>query len=586
MGGEWMMPPFTRMAHGINSILPIISSRLSCGTILFAAVAAILAAAAVTQAAAPLPPNLNPGAMQNQFLQSQPKPQPKTASTQPVLTGPNATTQPSAKSGGLKFTLRRIQFNPSQFLTIQQLRQIVEPYIDKQVGFADLENILHQIDALYLHQGILTGEAVLPPQKIHNGVLTIELVEGKVGKVQLKGSAPNGVTTTGENYFLDRVPLVPGQILNDAALAEALNYFNRTTDIQLRATLQPGAQFGLTNVLLYAQEPDRVTLDLDVDNYGNPSTGRLEGTEYLNLYSPLSLDDRLNVDSVQSQGAIDNSINYSIPITTFGTQIGVSYANSWYDIVNGSFVGLDVKGRSWLVGGNLVQPIYADEHWLVECGFQYAYDVSHTLIGGMDLGATNVNKASGGLTIQGNWTQGAFSLVQTALYSEGTQPSSVTTHPFIYDGSFYGFYNFTPQVYASLLSGWQYTHANDITPDELFQAGGEYSVRGYPTNAVAGYSGFFTQTELHYKPVALFDGYAFYDQAYLWAPAPTYQRMQSAGVGTKWTFNDLLDRFKVNPWSFTDQLSVNVWIGFPFTDVSPDQQSYQIGAAMVYQIAF
>ena len=549
-------------------------------------VAALAALSATTSfGATPIPPNINAGAIQNQYQNAHKPKLPPAPSTQKAVTGPE--NKPlKGKAGGVRFLLKRVEFNKSQFLSPKYLQSVAKPYLNKEVTFSDLRKLLNTINARYLHLGMLSAQAVLPPQKIRNGILKIQLVEGKLGKVMVKGGGAKGSPITIPGFFTSRLPLEPGQIVNDASLAKSIDFFNRTNNVQLRAALQPGAQFGLTNVLLYAQEPKQVTLNFGVDNYGYPATGRLEGSESLNLYSPLKLDDRLNVYSVQSQGAIDTSLVYSIPVSSIGTQVGFSYANSQYTIVNQAYAALDVKGRSNLYGLNLIQPVFANKHWLIDGGLQYAYDSSHTLIGGVDLGATNVNKFSLGLTINGNWTRGAFSMVQTAMYSNGMAPPAQTSHPFLYQGSFYGYYDLLPQVYTSLLSGWQYTPNNNITPDELFQVGGEYSVRGFPSYVQAGNSGFFTQMELHYQPVSFFDLYGFYDQAYIWAPVPSYERLQSAGLGTKWSLQNLLDRMFHKHSPVSDGLTVNLWAGFPFNRVSPSQKNYELGAGMDYQIAF
>jgi hemolysin activation/secretion protein len=555
--------------------------RLFAGAGLFVSLGSSMALAA----APAIPPNLNAGAIGNQFQQAREKKVLPPANTQPALTGPTNKTL-TGKPGGVKFLLRRVEFSQSVFLTPQYLQSVAKPYLNKEVTFADLRKLLNTINAEYLKRGLLSAQAILPPQKIRHGLVKVQLIEGKLGKVEIRRPNQNVPPVTTPGFFTSRLPLEKGQIVDDAGLARAIDYFNRTSNIQLRAALQPGSQFGLTNVLLYAQEPKRVTMDFSVDNYGYPGTGRLEGSESLNIFSPLKLDDQLNMYSVQSQGAIDNSLVYSIPVTSFGTQVGVSYANSQYTIVNGPYENLDVKGRSNFFGVNLVQPLYVNKHWLFDGGLQYGYDVAHTLIGGVDLGATSVNKWSLGLTVDGTWTRGAFSMVQTVLYANGLAPPDQTSHPFIYQGTFYGYFNILPQVYTSLFGGWQYTPNNTITPDELFQVGGEYSVRGFPTYVTAGNTGLFSQLELHYQPVSFFDAYGFFDQAYMWAPVPEYQRLQSAGIGTKWTFTHILARLLHKKLSLSDSLSINVWAGFPFNRVTPDQKNYELGAGMVYQIGF
>jgi hemolysin activation/secretion protein len=513
-----------------------------------------------------VPANVNPGALQNQFLKRPPEP-PTTAPAEQVLTGAPPATQPTTRPGGPTFQLRQVHFTPSQFMTPEELDDLVRPYLDKVVSFADLQAITTQINARYLAKGVLTGFAVLPPQTIKDGVVEIQLVEGKLGQVQIEG---NHATTQG--YILDRLPLQSGQVIEGQGIERSLDYFNRTNDTQLKAALRPGAEFGLTDILLYAQEPARFRMDLGVDDYGNPATGRVEGTEFFNIYSPLKLGDRLNIHAAESEGALNGDIAYSVPFTTLGTRIGVSFADSYMHVVHGPSQSLNIKGPAWVAGVDLTQPLIATQHWLLETGLQYSHNRSRTRVSGVDLGPTTVDKLSLGLTVQGTWDKASFSLIQTLGLADSTSPPNVSNQPVTYTGSLYGQYYFLPQLYGSMLVGWQYTPDKILPPVELFQVGGNYSVRGIDSDALTGNSGVFMQNELHVRPAKFFDGYAFLDQGYLWSTFPVHQDVQSAGVGTRWFL-----------W---DHLTLNVWVGFPFQRVVPGQKTCDVGLSLLATIPF
>ena len=218
--------------------------------------AIILTAGAAT--AAPVPSQLSPGALQQQQLQRQRqlerrKQQPR--AQEPVIHGPRPSTGTPGGPPGPHFMLRGVEFNRSHFLSKKTLTRIARPYVGHEVDFADLRRLVASINGLYRRRGIITAQAVLPPQKIHAGVVRIRLVEGRVGKVSLEGN-----TFTRNGYILDRVHLRRGTVVDVAQLRDSLVYFNRTNDIDLKATLRPGARFGLTDVLLQAQEPPRYRL--------------------------------------------------------------------------------------------------------------------------------------------------------------------------------------------------------------------------------------------------------------------------------------------------------------------------------------
>ena len=63
-------------------------------------------------------------------------------------------------------------------------------------------------------------------------------------------------------------------------------------DTQIRALLQPGTSFGLTDVQLAVTEAPRNTLQFFTDNQGVKSTGRYQAGTYYRSSGALGFDDR------------------------------------------------------------------------------------------------------------------------------------------------------------------------------------------------------------------------------------------------------------------------------------------------------
>ena len=93
-----------------------------------------------------------------------------------------------------------------------------------------------------------------------------------------------------------------------------------------------------------------------------------------------------------------------------------------------------------------------------------------------------------------------------------------------------------------------------IPSAELFQVGGPTTVRGYPTDAVAGPDGFYTNLELHRQLPFLngsVDGFIFYDQGAVYNHYPSVQDLNALGLGIAWNVNkfeelDLSGGFPLN----------------------------------------
>ena len=151
--------------------------------------------------------------------------------------------------------ITEIVTNKSDILSAEEIRNVVSRYLHRQVTQPELTQLISEINQLYVSKGFVTARAVLPEQAVHGGVVTIRLVEGRIGKEMVQNS-----THTKESYFLDRVPMSSGEILRIDEVQRKLIYFNAINDVKLRGVLQPGEQFGTTDLLLQAEGPRDVEI--------------------------------------------------------------------------------------------------------------------------------------------------------------------------------------------------------------------------------------------------------------------------------------------------------------------------------------
>src|SRR4051812_29665194 len=110
-------------------------------------------------------------------------------------------------------------------------------------------------------KGQVTASASLPPQHVADGQVKVELTEGKVGHVAIDGRQQ-----TSEQFIDARLGLQPGDVVDVPQLTERARILNATSDLKVRVALQPGTEFGLTDVALSVIEPPRDTLQLFADN--------------------------------------------------------------------------------------------------------------------------------------------------------------------------------------------------------------------------------------------------------------------------------------------------------------------------------
>ena len=160
---------------------------------------------ACSQVLAQVPPAQLPGAISSDLLRQQerelerlktePMPQDKK-----LLDAVPARTPPALPDSAVKFELKAVRFNDSAILPRSELDAIVAPYLGRIISFADLQAVVNGINALYDRQGFATARAVLPAQRVSEGQVRIELVEGRVGVVRLEGN-----TYIQPDYVTDRL---------------------------------------------------------------------------------------------------------------------------------------------------------------------------------------------------------------------------------------------------------------------------------------------------------------------------------------------------------------------------------------------
>lgn len=512
-----------------------------------------------------LPANNTPGTAQSpdqrtqQYYQQHQLPAKPGTSVNPLVAPPNP--QNAAQPSGLSFVLTGVVFNHSAFLTPQELQQVVKPYRGQRVDFADLQKLLNQINALYTQRGVVTARAILPPQTVQDGVVHVELVEGRLGELQVKGNHH-----TRSSYIEQRIPLQSNALVDPSVLEHDLVFFNRTNDVQLRGLLQPGAAAGLTNVLILAREPPHAGWSLFADNNGVDSTGRNEIGATLSYRDLLGITDRLDAYVVKSRGNTDGYLSYSLPVDTDDGRLGMNYSRNQINIINGPYQSLDITGHSWTGGLNFSQPLVATQNWLFSAAGSLSKIHSVTEAAGQGISTSNLDAAAVGFSLENTTSNHIWSTTQTLTRLRSTAPMR----------DYFSFYNgnFTwvqklPASYSLLLNfGWQYTHADNLPAAELFQIGGVGSVRGYERGVLSGPRGFYGQFEFHHQFTPHLDAYLFTDYGRVFAAFPKTASASSAGLGFDW---------HARSW-----MVLSMDLGLPTKTVTPAQDSYRLDARITF----
>ena len=449
--------------------------------------------------------------------------------------------KPAAEEAGaeLSFALQQVIWNPSEILTKDQIQAVTASYIGKQVTLKDLREMADKITNIYRDKGYMTCGAVLPPQRIRDGVVEIRLIEGKTGTVNLTG---NRYTKTG--YIMNRINLKPGEIANTEKLNRDLRWFQGTNDVQLRVVMKPGAEEGTTDYDIMAFEPQNQSVTLYTDNDGYESSGRWRAGIFYNMKSVSGHRDSLRAHFIGSRGTKAWALGYSVPISRKGMRLELDYSGNKTKVVKGELEPLGVEGKSNSYSLTWRAPLHVTEKSRHEAGLQYVHQKSETNLG------------HGQVPWVDDRIQRVIPYVSFTHY--GKDSVLYHKHSFVWarrrdiDGesdtgklyrlsSFWQKRNTNGQFWQARLDG-QFGSGDNLAASDRFFIGGVNSVRGYEEGFIGGSRGLSVGLEYHIpvdKAKRIFV-YPFFDWGTVGGyAAPEHNKLMSAGLGIEARYKHL-----------------------------------------------
>lgn len=446
--------------------------------------------------------------------------------------------------GGPTVLLSSVTFSPaSAFLSDAELEAIRSRYVGRRVDFSGLSELVRDVNDLYAEKGVVTAAAVLGPQDLAGGNLVISLVEGQVGVVGVVGERQ-----TRTSFITNRVRFARGTTVDIPTAARDISFFNQTNRAQLRLLLQPGAAFGLTDLVFGVTEPQPEQLQFFLDNNGVASTGDIRASMIFRRYGLFGIDDTFLLYLEGTEGSRSATARFDFPITPVGTRIAFSGALSNYKVVAEPSVALDLSGWSRSASVSLTQPIIANDRFVLQATASAFAGTSLSFSAGVPLVNAETSKLSAGFTIGAfgdNWTFG--SQIQAIFATVNDNIAVTRTDYTVAAGSFDGAYRFANGVAFIGRGAWQVAEKSLMPGGLLFQIGGPTTVRGFPSDGVAGDSGYYANLELHRgftvqeTPI---NGFVFADIGEVFSTFPTSTFLASAGIGASYTFNRNI-RFEV-----------------------------------------
>lgn len=245
---------------------------------------------------------------------------------QPSADAPTHASQPNERA----FLVKTLVFSGNQEVPTAALQMLVEGVVGSEQTLSQLNTVARRITAYYREKGFAVARAYLPAQDITDGQVTISIVEGRMARSTLANQSR--LSDARASAYLGDVK--DGDVIRAAQIERGLLLLQDTPGVSTsRATLQPGASPGTSELLIDLQPAAAVSGNATLDNYGSRYTGEYRLGANLNLASPLHIGDLLSLSALSSGDNLQyGRLAYQLPLGADGLRVGAAYFDLRYKL--------------------------------------------------------------------------------------------------------------------------------------------------------------------------------------------------------------------------------------------------------------
>jgi hemolysin activation/secretion protein len=250
---------------------------------------------------------------------------------------------PDAGTAGAAVRVNSLRLTGHTLFSETQLMAATGFEPGRDLTLADLRDIAARISDYYNRRGYFLAQAYLPAQDIQEGAVTITVIEGRYGAIELHNRT--NLSDRVANGVLNG--LDSGDIVATAPLERRLLLLADIPGVQVSSTLSPGSAVGTSDLAVDLEPGRRVTGSVEADNGGSRYTGpyRFGGT--VNLNNPTGHGDLISLRALASNaGLVYGRASYQALVGV--ATIGVAYSHLDYELGR-EFKSLDADGSADVV---------------------------------------------------------------------------------------------------------------------------------------------------------------------------------------------------------------------------------------------
>ena len=439
-----------------------------------------------------LPPGTEPppGLLPPRPPQLPPAPPPPRA-PELEIPAPPAKVEPGEGVAAPKIFVKEIRLTGNTAFTSQQLAEVTTPYTSRDLTAEDLEALRLALTMYYINRGYVTSGALIPEQTVADGILDLQIVEGKLAEINVQD-----LKWFQTSYFQRRLNLAAGPPLNVNELQERLQILQSDPRIQrINAELRPGLTRGESTLDVRVQEANPLKAWLEFNNYQSPLVGAEQGFVTVAHQNLLGFGDQLSLQYGRSAG-VNPILNfrYAVPVTPQDTTVSFQYRRFDFKVTEDPFEDLDITNNAEIFSLSVRHPVYRriDQEFALSLTGEHSRNesqiggVPNFFIPGAPDGKFRITALRFGQEYTRRWPDQVFAALSRFSVGIGALDATANGDPNLPDARFFSWLG-EAQFIRQL--PWRRTQVvargvAQLSNDHLFvleqiAVGGRYSVRGY-----------------------------------------------------------------------------------------------------------
>lgn len=476
---------------------------------------------------------ITPGGVEPQLE----RPQSPSEGRQPEYTVPAVIDRPVGIDGGPTISVEQFQLSSfedhPEDIKQSNVMAILNSHLEKHPeGFSigQLQMAANEVTQYYRSKGYILAQAYIPQQDVENGVVTIGILVGHLGKVSARNN-----TLYSQQQLIKSIDYLAGATLQQQVMETTLLRLNDLPGFKAGGIFRPGSNIGEADLIINVIEEKQFEGQVVADNYGVDTTGKERLIASVAWNNVSGNGDKLSITALQTFNPTDSlygAIGYELPIFSPAFKMGINFSNNDYNIGQQGFSGLDLSGETQQATIFGQYSFVRSRNFNLNSTVSFSRKKANIEALGLDLGEDNLsvlelklNYDSVDARLGGGINRASISLSEGFDDFLGSMDSRGDGNSLRQDGSgqFAGgdFSKINARYtrlqsitnnHALLLRASGQASDDVLTSLEQFSLGGPNSVRAYPISEYVRDSGIFTSIEWVMNAPGFADKPAFADR--------------------------------------------------------------------------